>query len=197
MIKISSLIALSSDINILKNFLISPSHSKVKDIVTIIWKPPTINWVKANTDGSVVNSISSCGGIFRDFRGSFLGAFASNLGEVSVYEAEITGLMMAMEFSPKNNWYSLWLESDSSSVVKAFKNQSLIPIRLRNRWHKRMQYGLFVICSHIYREGNCCADIMADMGHGLTVTSWYHNLPASLAADFARDRHAMPNFRFP
>ena len=109
MIKISSLIALSgsssngnclsSDINILKNFLISPSHSKVKEIVTVIWKPPTINWVKANTDGSVVNSISSCGGVFRDFRGSFLGAFASNLGEVSIYEAEITGLMMAMEFA--------------------------------------------------------------------------------------------------
>jgi len=80
--------------------------------------------------------------------------------------------------------------------VKALKNHSLIPIRLRNHWHNCMQYGLFVICSHIYREGNCCADIMANFGHGLTVTSWYHNLPASLAVDFARDRHGMPNFRF-
>jgi len=96
-IKISSLIALSginsngnclsSDANILENFLINPSHRKVKEIITVIWKPPTINWVKANTDGSVVNSISSSGGIFCDFRGSFLGVFASNLEEVSVYEA--------------------------------------------------------------------------------------------------------------
>jgi len=164
MIKISFFIALSginsngncssSDINILKNLLISPLHRKVKEIVTVIWKPPTINWVKANTDGSVVNSISSCGGIFRDFRGSFLGAFSSNLGEVSVYEAEITRLMMAMEFPAQNNWPSLCLESDSSSAVKAFKNHSLIPTRLRNRWHNCMQYGLFVICSHIYREGD-------------------------------------------
>jgi len=141
---------LSSDVNIVENFLINPSHRKVKEITTVIWKLPTINWVKANTDGSVVNSISSCGGIFRDFRGSFLGVFASNLGEVSVYEVQIMGLMMAMEFAAQNNWPRLWPESDSSSAVKAFKNPSLIPIRLRNRWHNCMQFGLFVICSHIY-----------------------------------------------
>ena len=207
MIKISSLITLSginsngnclsSDAKILENFLIKPSHRKVKDIITVIWKPPTINWVKANTDGSVVNSTSSCGGLFRDFRGSFLGAFASNLREVSVFEAEIMGLMMAMEIAAHKNWHRLWLESDSSSAVKMFKNHSLIPIRVRNRWHNCMQFGLFVICSHIYWEGNGCADTMAAFGHGLTVASWYHTLPASLAVDFARDRYGLPNFRFP
>jgi len=207
MIKISSLIALSgtnsngnclaSDLTVLKNFLIAPSHRRVKDIITVIWKPPTITWIKANTDGSVINSIASCGGIFRDFRGSFMGAFACNLGEMSVYETEITGLIMAMEFAAQNNWTRLWLESDSSSAVNAFKNHSLIPIRLRNRWNNCIQVGLFAICSHIYREGNCCADIMAESGHGLNVTSWYHTMPASLAVDFAKDRHGLPNFRFP
>jgi len=38
---------------------------------------------------------------------------------------------------------------------------------------------------------------MAALGHGLTVASWYHNLSASLAVDFARDRHGLPNFGFP
>jgi len=107
------------------------------------------------------------------------------------------GLMMAMEFAAQNNWHRLWLECNSSSAVKAFKNHSLIPIRLRNLWHNCMQFGLFVICSHIYREGNCCADTMAAFEHGLTVASWYHTLLASLAVDFARDIHGLPNFRFP
>jgi len=63
MIKISSMVTLSginssgnclsSDIYILKNFLVSPSHRRVKEIVTVISKPPTINWIKANTDGSL------------------------------------------------------------------------------------------------------------------------------------------------
>lgn len=96
-------------------------------------KPPTINWIKTNTDSSVINAISSCGGIFRDFRGSFLGAFASNLREGSVYEAKITGLVMAMEFASHHNWSRLWLENDSSNAINAFKNPSLLPLRLRNR----------------------------------------------------------------
>lgn len=124
---------LSSDIIILKNFLIPPSHRHVREIVTVIWKPPTINWIKTNTDGSIINAISSCGGIFRDFRGSFLGAFASNLREGSVYEAKITGLVMAMEFASHHNWSRLWLENDSSNAINAFKNPSLLPLRLRNR----------------------------------------------------------------
>jgi len=95
------------------------------------------------------------------------------------------GILMAMEFAVQKNWSNLWLESDSSIAVKAFKKPSLIPIRLRNRWHNCMQHGMLVICSHIYRAGNCCADIMADLGHGLTETSWYHNLPPLLAVDFA------------
>lgn len=207
MIKIYSLIALSgtnsngncltSDLNVLKNFTIAPLHRHVKDIITVIWKPPTISWVKVNTDGSVINSISSCGGIFRDFIRSFMGAFFSNIGEISVYEEEITGLIMAMEFAARINWTRLWLEGDSSSAVNAFKNRSLIPIRLQNRWHNCMQLGLFVICSHIYREANCCADTMAKLGHGLHVTSWYHNMPTSLTVDFSRDRHGLPYFSFP
>jgi hypothetical protein len=105
--------------------------------------------------------------------------------------------MIAMEFAAFYNWSRLWLESDSSSVVQAFKNPSINPLRLRNRWHNCMQHGLFVICSHIFREGNGCADTMTSLGHDLTVTSWYHSMPALLAVDFARDRHGLPNYRFP
>ena len=60
--------------------------------------------MKANTDGSVVNLNASCGGIFRDFRGTFLGCFASNVGNGSVLEAELMGLIIAMEFAVSNHW---------------------------------------------------------------------------------------------
>ena len=206
MSKISAMVALSGtyskgnclsyDVMILNNFLIPSSHRRVKEIITVVWKPPTINWIKANTDGSVLNSISSCGGIFRDYRGTFLGAFASKIGAWSVYEAEIMGLIIAMEYAAHHKWTPLWLETDSTSAVNAFKNPSIIPLRLRNRWHNCTHNGLMVICSHIYREGNCCADTMAVMGHELDATTWYHVMPASLSVDFARDRHGLPNFRF-
>jgi len=53
--------------------------------------------VKVNTDGSVLGHHATCGGIFRDSRGSLLGCFASNLVDRSVFKAEIYGFIMAME----------------------------------------------------------------------------------------------------
>ncbi|AES66100.2 hypothetical protein MTR_2g062550 [Medicago truncatula] len=70
---------------------------------------------------------------FRDYTGAFLGGFSSNLGLGTVFEAELTGLMLAIEYAASHNWSRLWVESDSSSAVLAFKNHSAIPIRFRNR----------------------------------------------------------------
>jgi hypothetical protein len=126
-----------------------------------------------------------------------LGGFASNLEHVTVYEAELTGLMFAMEYAATHNWSRLWLESDSSSAVQAFKNHSTIPLSLQNRWNNCMHLGLMVICSLIYREGNCCVDALPALGHDMTKTTWFHIMPASLSVDFARDIHGLPNFRFP
>jgi ribonuclease HI len=205
--KISTLVTMSGvhstgncvvgDVALLNSLLITPSYRRVRDIVPVIWQPPTSTWVKANTDGSVIGSNSSCGGIFRDHTGAFLGGFSSNLGLGTVFEAELTGLMLAIEYAASHNWYRLWLESDSSSAVLSFKNQSAIPIRLRNRWHNCMQLGLSIICTHIFREGNCCADALATMGHDLLGTTWFHILSSSLSVDFTRDRNGLPNFRFP
>jgi len=119
MAKITSFVAMSGmhsngnclpfDVVVLNNFLIPPSFWRVKEIISVVWKPPTITWVKANMDGSVVNLNTSCGRIFCDFRGTFLGCFASNVGSLSVLEAELMGLILAMEFAARNHWNRLWL----------------------------------------------------------------------------------------
>jgi len=102
-----------------------------------------------------------------------------------------------MEYAVSNNWPRLWLETDSSSAVQAFHKPSLIPIYLRNRRHNCTHQGLMIICSHIFREGNCCADGLAAMGHDITDIIWFNILPSLLLVDFVRDRHGQPNFRFP
>jgi len=205
--RITSLVAMSGmhsngsctnlDFSLLNKFLIPPTSKSVKDIVLVVWKPATITWVKANTDGSVIEHNAYCGGIFFNFRGTFLGLFASNVGRGSVFEAKLLGLIFAMEFAAKHNWNRLWFECDSSSVVDTFKNPDVIPIRLRNRWHNCFLHGMMVHCSHIFQEGNCCANKLASLGHVLIDTVWYTNMPSSLAADFSRDRNGLPNYRFP
>ena len=76
---------ISSDTTLLENFHVRPSFRKYKYIIPVVWKTPTTGWVKINTNGSVVNSLASCGGIFCDHRGTFKGCFASNLGGTSVF----------------------------------------------------------------------------------------------------------------
>jgi len=124
---------LQSDKLLLDNFHVSPGYRHFKEIIEVTWKALTARWVKANIDGFVKASLASCGDIFCDYRGTFLGTFASNLGDVTVFEAELTGILMAMEYAIAHSWHNLWIECDSSSDVLAFKNVDIIPFRLRNR----------------------------------------------------------------
>jgi hypothetical protein len=90
-----------------------------------------------------------------------MGCFASNLGVMSFFEAEITGFIPEMEFA----LHRIWIESDSSSVVQAFKKPNIIPLCLSNRWHNFLQLDINSVCSRIYHEGNCCADKLATNGY--------------------------------
>lgn len=116
---------LSSDSWLLDAFVVAPHHHHYKEIVLVVWQPPSVPWVKVNTDGSVVRQHVTCGGIFRDNRGSLMGWFAGNIGAFSVFEAEIFGYAMAMELALQQGWGNIWVENDSTSVLLAFKNASL------------------------------------------------------------------------
>jgi ribonuclease HI len=189
--------SLQSDLPILEAFNIAARHRNFKDIIAVVWKAPSHPWLKVNTDGSVVGNSAACGGIFRDHLGSFRGAFTCNLGPDTVFSSEIQGYIFAMEFAAHNGWYNVWLESDSSSGLAALKNHALVPVMLRNRWHNACRLGVQVISSHIYREGNVCADRLANMGHSVQGAVWLSSLPPLLGSDFFRDRCGLPNYRFP
>ena len=93
-------------------------------------------------------------------KGIFFGAFAYNLENDTVFNLEIHGYIFALEFAAQNRW-SIWLESDSTG---AFKISSLVLILLLYGWHNACSLDVQVILSHIYREGNYCADKLANMG---------------------------------
>jgi len=73
--------------------------------------------------------------------------------------------MRATEIAFQRNWKNVWIESDSSLVVMAFNNDSMIPCNLRNRWLncKDFLYHMNFVVTHIYREGNRYADNLASI----------------------------------
>jgi hypothetical protein len=63
---------------------------------------------------------------FRNHKANFLCCFAENIGTKSAFMAEICGAMRAIELANCRNWKNLWLESNSTLVVMAFKSSILI-----------------------------------------------------------------------
>lgn len=156
------------EFSILKSFKIDGKVNKALLLKQVDWYTPLGPWIKCNTDGAARGSpgIAACGGIFRNRMASILGCFTLNIGMVNSLTTEFTAAILAIEIALKNNWSSLWLECDSMLVVDAFKSPSRVPWKLRCRW-KNCQYILANMnfqVSHIFREGNCCANRLADYG---------------------------------
>lgn len=156
--------------------------------------------VKCNTDGAARGcpGRSTCGGIFRDSRGSFMGCFSVNIGINKALQAELLGAMWSIEIAFSKGWRNLWLECDSKLVLCAFKNSDIVPWKLRNRWNncllltKQMRFQI----SHIFREGNHCADRLTSHGTTISGFQWWDNAPAFIHNVFFKNRIDLLGYRF-
>jgi len=88
--------------------------------------------LKANCDdGAAASGATSCGGIFRNCKGQFLGCFAEGLNGGKTLVAELCGIMRTLELAQQRNYRYLWLETDSMISVLAFKNTDIVPWTIR------------------------------------------------------------------
>lgn len=165
----------------------------------VIWHPPLTSWLKVNTDGAVLkNPIkAACGGIFRNSFGFTVGCFAQKLDTESAFIAEIYGAMIAIEIADQNNWLNIWLETDSMLLVMAFKSAHMVPCSLRNRWANCLELtkNMNFLVSHIFREGNSCADSLASLGLDCNEFVWWNYPPTVIRSEVVRNMLGMPNFR--
>jgi ribonuclease HI len=108
------------------------------------------------------------------------------------------GAMIAIETAAVKGWSHLWLESDSMLVVHAFSSSKIVPWPLRNRWNNCLLLisNMNFYVSHIFREGNHCADKLANLGLSLPDFTWWDCIPPLLLDDFGRNRLGMPYYRF-
>ncbi|CAJ2628490.1 unnamed protein product [Trifolium pratense] len=185
---ISSCVSSSSmrDFMILKCFNVKLHPPNPLVIKEVIWQPPLEHWVKCNTDGPFNNHKSSCGDIFRNHKAESLCCFAENIGLKSAFMAELCGAMTAIEIANSRNWNNLWLETDSTLVVMAFKSSELVPWELSNRWMNcnLLTRNMNFVVSHVYREGNQCADGLANIGLNLDRLTIWFDIPSEIRSFF-------------
>nr|ABD32287.2 Polynucleotidyl transferase, Ribonuclease H fold [Medicago truncatula] len=108
--------------------------------------------------------------------------------------------MNAIELASSMGFFNIWLQSDSQLVILAFKSISIVPWALRNRWENclKLTHRMRFCATHIYREGNTCADSLANFG--LTLSSldlfWFDTVPDFVRGECIKNRLGMPNFRY-
>jgi ribonuclease HI len=187
-----------TDFSILKKFNVSIHPPRAPSIVEVIWHPPCLNWLKCNTDGAANTTLSACGGVFRNHNADFVAGFAEFLCNTSSLIAELSGVMRAIELAKANNWQNVWIESDSSFVVLAYKNPYVVPWSIRSRWLNchALASSMNILVTHVYREGNIVADSLANMGLHLTELLFFNAPPLCILNSLSKNKLGLPCFRF-
>ena len=192
------------EFSILKACKVNIKPPRASLIKEVIWAPPMLSWVKVNIDGASIKNPTraATGGIFRNYEGVCLGGFSQFLGDANVLYAELIAAMNAIEIAALMGFTNVWLESDSQLVILAFKFNIVVPWGLRNRWKNciHITHRMRFCASHIYREGNICADSLANFGLSLSLSSldlvWFDSIPDFVKREYNRNRLGMPNFRY-
>lgn len=106
----------------------------------------------------------SCSGIFRDHLDTFLGVFSTNIGVTTSLYAETFVVIYVFEFAHARGWTNLWLEFDPLLMILGFSNVNLVPLKFKVKWKNCLQIirNFRSRFSHIYREGNTCANKQAN-----------------------------------
>jgi hypothetical protein len=105
------------------------------------------------------------------------------LGDLFQHHFDCTTILTVFQ-SCKHSWsvhiQHLALAAISHAALCAFANHDVVPWDLRNRWKNCMLLALNLIRSHIFREGNSCADRLANHGHLIIDFTWWNFVPQFL-----------------
>lgn len=88
------------DSQLLVDLGIQPITRSRSTLRLVIWYPPIYPWFKLNTDGLAKGNPgpATCGDVFRDCKGCYLGGFFQGLGHRTAFFAELMGVIIGVEF---------------------------------------------------------------------------------------------------
>ncbi|XP_019150780.1 PREDICTED: uncharacterized protein LOC109147628 [Ipomoea nil] len=169
--------------------------------IWVHWTPPLAGIIKLNSDGAkkATSSMASAGGLLRDHKGTWLMGFTIKIGITNSFVAELWGLREGLRVAKHYGYANIAAESDSMAVIQVLQAEegpllvedSLI-LDCKTLLHS---FNMFTL-SHVLREGNQCADYLANLGQ---TSSWgttiLHDPPAGLFPLLMRDANSVATRR--
>ncbi|CDP19416.1 unnamed protein product [Coffea canephora] len=84
-----------------------------------------MEWVKLNTDASVVGSRASGGGLLRDHSGKLIFSFSKEFGDVQVLQAEASALSYGLQICISKRFRKVLVEVDSKVLVSLIHSSDM------------------------------------------------------------------------
>ncbi|CAN1822878.1 Putative ribonuclease H protein At1g65750 [Linum perenne] len=112
------------------------------------------------------------GGLIRDEKGGFVRAFCANIGNCSVTRAEFRAIVEGLKLVCSLNIRKVTIQTDSWVVVSILQKEegpSSQHAALIVEFHELISRDWELSLSHVYREANCAADYLANIGHSYSV----------------------------
>lgn len=165
-----------------------------KKWVDVRWLPPPLGWIGLNTDGAskMEEGMAGCGGLMRNADGSWLCGFAKSLGRCTAFVAELWGVYLGLQIAVDRGFPKIVLQVDSQAVATMISGlhhaagigRNLL-IRIRELLSKLSEF----LVLHVYREGNMCADVLANEGCGNLSSQLviFEHAPASVGYALRQD----------
>ncbi|GKV05100.1 hypothetical protein SLEP1_g17144 [Rubroshorea leprosula] len=138
----------------------------------VSWIPPEEGWCKLNSDGSynAGDKSAGAGGLIRDSAGCWISGFTVNVGDASIFIAELWGLREGLRLCKSLGLSKIVADMDSLMAV-SFIQEHRMPDNLSAAILVEIQSLMleFEACllQHTLREGNAAADFLASLGHSL------------------------------
>ncbi|MCH85541.1 RNA-directed DNA polymerase (Reverse transcriptase), partial [Trifolium medium] len=126
----------SLDVQILFDFKIQPVFLHPPNIITVIWHAPTTPWRKVNTDCSLLNNSISCGAIFRDSLGSYLGSFFCRMDYPTILHVELFAITLAIEQAQVRGNVCADKLADICHSIQGFHWWGALPQSIKEDFHR-------------------------------------------------------------
>ena len=154
--------------------------------IRVGWKPPSTGIFKLNTDGASKGNPgkSGAGGLIRNHEGRWVAGFCHNIGTTNSLEAELSAIRDGLELVNRLRLTNVDVETDSKLAVQLIAGSIFSGEHVNSLvcdCRRLMAEIGSTTLTHVYREANACADILANLGvvaNGLEV---FANPPSCVA----------------
>lgn len=125
--------------------------------------------MKLNSDGAAKSPsrLASAGGLLRDHRGNWIAGYTCNIGIANSFLAELWGLREGLLLAKNRGISKLIAETDSETMVQVLRRDGMSTINsnvLVTDCKLLLDHFQDSKVVHIFREGNQCADYLANIG---------------------------------